>query len=62
MNQNTIERLPIEAKHSERYAAFWITLARSILALALGLALIVQPEKSHLFLINFIGCSGSWQG
>ncbi len=46
---------PIEAKHPERRAAFWITLARSGLALALGLALIMEPEKSRPFLINFIG-------
>ena len=55
MNQNTTEPLPVEAKHPELRAAFWITLARSMLALALGLALIVEPEKSRPFLINFIG-------
>ena len=55
MNQNTSEPLPVEAKHPERRAAFWITLARSMLALALGLALVVEPEKSRPFLINFIG-------
>src|SRR5512136_1725186 len=49
------ENQPIEAKHPERRAAFWITLARSVLALALGLALIMEPEKSRPFLINFIG-------
>ncbi len=49
------EGSPIEAKHPERRAAFWITLARSMLALALGLALILQPEKSRPFLVNFIG-------
>jgi uncharacterized membrane protein HdeD (DUF308 family) len=36
-------------------AAFWITLARSVLALSLGLALILQPEKTRPFLVNFIG-------
>lgn len=55
MNQDTSEPLPIEAKRPERRAAFWITLARSILALTLGLALIVQPDKSRPYLINFIG-------
>ncbi len=45
----------VEAKHPERRAAFWITLARSILALTLGLALIIQPDKSRPILINFIG-------
>ena len=46
---------PIEAKHPERRAAFWITLARSVLALALGLALVLQPDKARPFLVNFIG-------
>lgn len=50
-----IERQPVEPKHPERRAAFWITLARSMLALALGLALILEPEKSRPFLVNFIG-------
>src|SRR5512136_1797841 len=49
------ENQPIEAKHPERRAAFWITLARSVLALALGLALVLQPDKTRPFLINFIG-------
>ena len=30
---------------SGRPMAFWITLARSVLATALGLALILQPER-----------------
>lgn len=50
-----IERQQVEVKHPERRAAFWITLARSVLALALGLALILQPEKSRPFLVNFMG-------
>lgn len=45
----------VEAKHPERRAAFWITLARSVLALALGLALILHPDKSRPMLVNFIG-------
>lgn len=45
----------IAAKHPKRRTAFWITLARSVLALALGLALILQPEKSRPFLVNFMG-------
>ncbi len=49
------ERQPVEAKHPERRAAFWITLARSVLALALGLALILQPDKTRPFVINFVG-------
>jgi uncharacterized membrane protein HdeD (DUF308 family) len=38
-----------------RRAAFWITLARSVLALALGLALILHPDKTRPMLVNFIG-------
>ena len=49
------EHQQIEAKHPERRAAFWSTLARSVLALALGLALVLQPDKTRPFLINFIG-------
>ena len=39
----------------KRNAAFWITLARSVLAVALGLALILQPEKTRPMLVNFMG-------
>ena len=39
----------------KRNAAFWITLARSVLALALGLALVFQPDKTRPMLVNFIG-------
>ena len=49
------ESQQVEAKHPERRAAFWITLARSVLALALGLALILQPDKTRPFVVNFIG-------
>src|SRR5512137_3222135 len=49
------EPQPVEAKHPERRAAFWITLARSVLALALGLALILQPDKARPILVNFMG-------
>ena len=45
----------VEAKHPERRAAFWITLARSVLALALGLALILHPDKTRPIVVNFIG-------
>jgi uncharacterized membrane protein HdeD (DUF308 family) len=50
-----IEPQSIEAKHPERRATFWITLARSILALALGLALIFHPDKTRPTLVNFVG-------
>ncbi len=50
-----IEHQPVEAKHPERRAAYWITLVRSILALILGLALVLQPDKTRPFLVNFIG-------
>ena len=39
----------------KRNAAFWITLARSVLAVTLGLALILQPEKTRPMLVNFMG-------
>jgi uncharacterized membrane protein HdeD (DUF308 family) len=45
----------IEAKQPGKRAAFWITLARSVLALALGLALILDPDKTRPILINFMG-------
>jgi uncharacterized membrane protein HdeD (DUF308 family) len=49
------EPQPVEAKHPERRAAFWITLARSVMALALGLALLLHPDKARPMLVNFIG-------
>jgi uncharacterized membrane protein HdeD (DUF308 family) len=39
----------------KHHAAFWITLARSGLAVSLGLALILQPEKTRPMLVNFMG-------
>jgi uncharacterized membrane protein HdeD (DUF308 family) len=45
----------IEVKQPGKRAAFWITMARSVLATALGLALILQPEKTRPMLINFMG-------
>jgi uncharacterized membrane protein HdeD (DUF308 family) len=39
----------------KHHAAFWITLARSVLAVALGLALILHPDKTRPMLINFMG-------
>jgi uncharacterized membrane protein HdeD (DUF308 family) len=50
-----MELQSVEPDPSARRTAFWITLARSILALALGLALILQPEKSRPMLVNFMG-------
>lgn len=38
-----------------RQTAFWITLARAILATALGLAIIFYPDKTRPLLANFIG-------
>jgi len=35
--------------------AFWITLARASLALALGIALLLQPDKTRPLLANFMG-------
>jgi uncharacterized membrane protein HdeD (DUF308 family) len=38
-----------------RDVKFWVTLIRGILALVLGIALIVQPDKARPFLVNFMG-------
>jgi uncharacterized membrane protein HdeD (DUF308 family) len=38
--------------------AFWVTLARASLAVALGLALLLQPDKTRPMLANFMG--GFW--
>lgn len=46
---------PVNSQLRKRYIAQWVTLARSVLALTLGLALIIQPDKSRPMLINFIG-------
>lgn len=35
--------------------AFWITLARGIFALTLGVAVLLEPDKTHPTLVNFIG-------
>lgn len=39
----------------KRSLAHWITLARSVLALTLGLGLILHPDKTRPMLVNFIG-------
>jgi uncharacterized membrane protein HdeD (DUF308 family) len=44
-----------ESAPSRRRTAFWVTLARSILALTLGAALILHPDKARPVLVNFIG-------
>ena len=49
------ERQSVETPSSDRRTAYWITLARSVLATALGLALILQPDKARPMLVNFIG-------
>ena len=38
-----------------RQAAFWVTLTRGLLAAFLGTALIIQPDKTRPFLVNFMG-------
>jgi uncharacterized membrane protein HdeD (DUF308 family) len=35
--------------------AFWITLIRGMLAITLGVALIVQPDKARPMLVSFMG-------
>jgi uncharacterized membrane protein HdeD (DUF308 family) len=49
------EPQPVNTQPPTRQTAFWITLARSVLATALGLALILEPEKTRPMLINFMG-------
>jgi uncharacterized membrane protein HdeD (DUF308 family) len=49
------EHQPAEAQPPKRNMAHWVTLARSILALTLGLVLILQPDKARPMLVNFIG-------
>ena len=36
-------------------AAYWVPLVRGIFAIILGLALIIQPEKTRPMLVNFMG-------
>ena len=38
-----------------KHAAFWITLIRGSLAIALAVALLINPDKSRTFLANFMG-------
>jgi uncharacterized membrane protein HdeD (DUF308 family) len=49
------DQQPATPQPRQRNIAHWVTPARSMLALALGLALIIHPEKSRPMLINFIG-------
>jgi uncharacterized membrane protein HdeD (DUF308 family) len=42
-------------RSSSDQVVFWITLARGILAITLGLALLIQPVKVHSFLITSMG-------
>jgi uncharacterized membrane protein HdeD (DUF308 family) len=35
--------------------AYWITLIRGLLAISLGVALILQPDKAQPILVNFMG-------
>ena len=51
MNQDPI----VETQPTKRSVAHWVTLARSVLALTLGLGLILEPDKTRPMLINFIG-------
>jgi uncharacterized membrane protein HdeD (DUF308 family) len=44
-----------ETRSSKRPIGHWVTLARSVLALTLGLALILHPDKTRPMLVNFIG-------
>jgi uncharacterized membrane protein HdeD (DUF308 family) len=42
-------------RSSNLQVVFWVTLARGILAISLGLALLIQPAKVHSFLITSMG-------
>lgn len=46
---------PLAPPTTERRAPYWITLARSVLALVLGLALLLQPDKARPMFLNFMG-------
>jgi uncharacterized membrane protein HdeD (DUF308 family) len=51
----TSEHDTVDTRRSPSRTAFWITLARAILATVLGLALILLPDKTRPMLINFMG-------
>jgi uncharacterized membrane protein HdeD (DUF308 family) len=42
-------------QHRRLPVIFWITLVRAVLAVVLGLALIVQPDRTRPMLVNFMG-------
>lgn len=44
-----------DTKRSPGRIAFWVTLARAILATTLGVALVLLPDKTRPMLINFMG-------
>src|SRR5262245_41685871 len=46
----------VEGTRSRRAGVvYWVTLARAALALALGVALLLQPDKTRPMLANFMG-------
>lgn len=44
-----------ESRSLKRPIGHWVTLARSVFAFTLGLALILHPDKTRPMLINFVG-------
>lgn len=50
---NSDTSVPKQAR--PRRVAFWVTLFRGVLAALLGLALILQPDKTRPILANFMG-------
>jgi uncharacterized membrane protein HdeD (DUF308 family) len=50
---NSDTSVPKQAR--SRRIAFWVTLVRGVLAAFLGLALILQPDKTRPILVNFMG-------
>jgi uncharacterized membrane protein HdeD (DUF308 family) len=46
---------PRNQRDQPRSVAFWVTLARGLFAVFLGLALILNPDKTRTMLVNFMG-------
>ena len=46
---------PLASTSAKRHAPYWIPLIRSVLAMVLGLALLLQPDKARPMFLNFMG-------
>jgi uncharacterized membrane protein HdeD (DUF308 family) len=49
------EQPPLASISAKRRAPYWIPLIRSVLAMVLGLALLLQPDKARPMFLNFMG-------